>query len=169
MKKFIFTLMIALLLPLNHADARKKDVSDMTDLIMEYKNHEDFDCISVGGMLLSLAKGMMRSEARGDHDAMAALSLLNGIKHITIADYGDCAEAVRNSFRRDAEKILRSFEMLLDAKSDGSRMTIYGNTNPDSDIVKGLILYAPDDDAVICIDCKVSMDELGAVLSDISD
>lgn len=161
--------MIALMLPLNNADARKRNVSDMTDLIEQYKGHDDFDCISVGGMLLSIAKGMMRSEAKGDNDAMAALSLLNGIKHITIADYSDCAPGVKASFRNEAERLLRSFDMLMDAKSDGSRMTIYGNTGPDSDIVKGLILYAPEDDAVICIDCKVSMDELGAVLSGISD
>lgn len=167
MKKFIFTLMIALVLPIWNADARKKDVSEMTDLISQYRDNEEFECISVGGVLLSLVKGMVKSEAKGDEDALAVLSLMRGIKHITIADFSDCAPGVKESFRNDASKVLKSLELLIEAKDDDSRMSIYSGSSTDGKTINGLVLYAPDDDAVICIDCKISVDELGALMSQI--
>jgi len=166
MKKFIFAIMVALMLPLGNADARKRNVSDMTELIREYKGHEDFEYISVGNFLLSLAKGMAKSEARGDSDMIAGLSLLDGIKHITIADYSDCRQGVKAAFTADVRRILEDMDLIMEAKSDDSTMKIYGSMNASASVLNGLVLYTPQEETVICIDGKISIDDLGAIVAD---
>lgn len=164
MKKFILTMMIALVLPLWNADARKKDMSDLTALIKEYKSYDSFDCVSVGGVLLSLMRSMVRSEAAGDPDAMAALSLLKGINHITVADYDDCPSDIKASFVSRATAILGSFEMLMEAKDSESSIVIYGNMSHNAEILNDVIVYAPQDGALICIEGKISMSDLGTIM-----
>ena len=164
MKKFIFAIMVALMLPLGNADARKRDMSDLTSLIKEYKNYDSFDCVSVGGVLLSLMRSMVKSEAAGDPDAMAALSLLKGINHITVADFDGCPRDIKDSFVSRATVILESFDMLMEAKDSESSVVIYGTMNQNADVLNNVIVYAPQDCALICIEGKVPMKDLGAII-----
>lgn len=169
MKKFIFAVMIALTIPFSYAGASnsgagKKDMSDLSALIREYKSNDGFDCVSVGGVLLSLARTVAKAEVADDPDAMAALSLLKGVNHITVADYESCSKSVADSFSKKAKAILQDFEMLMEAKDGESSVVLYGTMSNDAKLLKNVIVFAPQDQALICIEGKISMDDLGTIM-----
>lgn len=163
MKKLMLAIMLALMLPLAPLQAKKTDMDRLAALVKEYRGEKDFDCVSLGGVALSLIRGVAKAEVSGDADAMAALNVLKGVNHLTIVDFESCTGSVRDSFAMKVKAVLSDSEVLMEAKDGESSMILYGDMDPDGKSVRNIVMFAPQDCALICIQGKFSVSDLGTI------
>lgn len=165
MKKLLMIAMVALMLPLMPAQARKFNYSQVSELIWEYKSNQDFNVVNVGGLGLSLMRAAVRSEGN-DEDARIALSFLKSVKHITVVEYDSCEQSLRDEFTAKLDAVLNGCDMLMDVHDEDSQMTVYGTMTKDGETLKNLVLYAPKDSAVICIEGNLNVKDLSYIVED---
>ena len=102
----------------------------------------------------------MRIAAIDDPDAKEALNLLKDIKGLTIFSYEDCSDSGKNRIVRHLDKVLKGSELILEAKDSSSSFSIYGLYNEGAGTVSDLVMFAPEDCALIFVAGSVSMDEI---------
>ena len=141
MKKIILVICAALLLtPGLQAGGKKLDVSALNALVSEYRVREDFDVMHLGFFSTTLLKRAARLGA-DDPDAKTAVSLIDGVRNLTVVDFSDSPASVRASFASRVQRILRSSEMLMEMKDGESCMRIYGLLDEMAGKLRDLVLF----------------------------
>ena len=133
-------------------------------LVNEYSSREDFEVLNVGRLGLGLVKAAIRHS--GDEDAMDLLRAMKDIRRIVITDYGDCESDVKAEFAARLGKLLDKDYLLIEAKDSGEMLQFFGVPSEDGASVTDLILNAPDDGTLICIQGTIPMDKVAEIISD---
>ena len=134
----------------------------MQTLINEYRHHEGFDGISVGPLGVALLKTVALADSDLDAEDRAVLRAFNKIKRVTILDFEDAEPDVKARFVQKAKQILSGMELILEAKDDGDKLSIYGVDKGDE--IRDCILWDPDG-TIICVRGSVTLDKLVAAVN----
>ena len=62
-------------------------------------------------------------------------------------------------------RLLDGVELLMSAKDDDESVYIYGYVSGDGTKVKDLVIFAPDEGALICLYGTIDMDNVGKLVS----
>lgn len=167
MRKFVIVLCIAAVtLPLSAFAGSKPKVDQLSNLIREYKSHEDFESLSIGRLGLMIMSGIAKGDTHGDGDTQAAISMMKGLKRITIAEYESCSQDVKKSFRQKAEKILNSLELLVSHESDGESQLVYADVDEEGKWVSDVVVYLPEDCSMILLSGKLKTEQLRSIFDE---
>ena len=106
--------------------------------------------------LINIANGMrsaasLSSGAEDDPELREALKLLDGVRRLVVVEYEGGAEHQRKMFNDRVESALEGCELLMSANDDGSSVHIYGTLDEKSGRVGDLVVFTPDDGALICV------------------
>lgn len=102
----------------------------------------NIEMVSIGGIAMKLGKSI----GGLDKD----LPVARGIKSMMVVSYEDCPRHIKDKFNARMSNELRGCELLMEAKDNGSKVSIYGTTTNDGERVNDIIMFVPDDGALIC-------------------
>ena len=157
MKKILITLLMILSLGTGAQAGRPRQNTQLRTLVASYRGTEGFEVADFGGAALSLMKAAARSAVDTEEDRQA-LEVFRGLKRFTVVDFSDAPEHVRESFLRKVNRILDHGEMLMEAKSDGETIRIFGGSTKDETLLKDITILAGD--ALICIRGTIRTDQI---------
>ena len=159
MKKILITLMM--LLSLGTVALAGEPNRQLRNLVSDYRGTQGFDVVDLGGVSLSLLKAAAKTAAKTPEDR-EALRLFNGLKRLTIVDFSEATPEVKDKFLRKVNRILRSGEMLLEAKDGGETVRIYGTSSADGSLLEDIAILA--EDALIFIRGSIRTDQIEALM-----
>ena len=159
MKKILITLVM--LLSLGTVALAGEPNRQLRNLVSDYRGTQGFDVVDVGGLGLSLLKAAARTAADSPEDR-EALRLFNGLKRLTIVDFSEAEPEVKDKFLRKVNRILRSGEMLLEAKDGGETVRIYGTSSDDGNLLEDVALLAGE--ALIFVRGSIRADQVAALM-----
>lgn len=159
MKKILITLMM--LLSLGTVALAGEPNRQLRNLVSDYRGTQGFDVVDLGGVSLSLLKAAAKTAAKTPEDR-EALRLFNGLKRLTIVDFSEAAPEVKDKFLRKVNRILRSGEMLLEAKDGGETVRIYGTSSDDGNLLEDVALLAGE--ALIFVRGSIRADQVAALM-----
>ena len=159
MKKLLLTLVM--LLSLGTAALAGQQDSQLRNLVSSYKGTEGFEIVDIGSIGLSLLKAAAKTAAETEEDR-EALKLFDGLKRLTIVDFSDATTELRDKFLRKVNRILKSGEMLMEAKDGGETVRIFGTSSDDGAFLEDVALLA--DDALIFVRGTIRMDQIEALM-----
>ena len=160
MKKILLTL--CMVLSLGTVALAGQQNNQLRNLVSSYKGTEGFDVVDLGGVSLGLLKAAARTAAETPEDR-AALKLFDGLKRLTVVDFSEAAPEVKDKFLRKVNRILRSGEMLLEAKDGGETVRIYGTSSNDGNLLEDVALLAGD--ALIFVRGSIRADQVAALIA----
>ena len=158
MKKILIVICMALSLTTAWAG---KQSGQLRSLVTSYKGIEGFEIVDMGGVALSLLRAAAKTQAETAEDR-AALELFNGLKRLTIVDFSEAEPEVKDKFLRKVNRILRSGEMLLEAKDGGETVRIYGTSSDDGNLLEDVALLAGE--ALIFVRGSIRADQVAALM-----
>ncbi|MBQ4022347.1 MAG: DUF4252 domain-containing protein [Bacteroidales bacterium] len=100
------------------------------------------EMVSIGGIAMKLGKSIS-----GLNREMPAV---RGISSMLVVSYEDCPVHIKDKFNAKMSNALRGCELLMEAKDNGEKMSIYGNTARDGERVNDIIMFVPQEGALIC-------------------
>lgn len=159
MKKLLITLTILLAGTLAWAG---NPAAKVQTLVNEFRHNEGFDGITLGPLGLSLVKTLALSDSDMDAEDREVLKAFTHIRRLSILDFEDARPDVKERFVSRVKKILESMELILEAKDDGSRLSIYGIDNGKE--IKDCILFDPSG-TLICVRGSVTVEKLMAAVN----
>ena len=160
MKKKLITLMM--LLSLGTVALAGEPNRQLRNLVSDYRGTQGFDVVDLGGVSLSLLKAAAKTAAKTPEDR-EALRLFNGLKRLTIVDFSEAEPEVKDKFLRKVNRILRSGEMLLEAKDGGETVRIYGTSSDDGNLLEDVALLAGE--ALIFVRGSIRADQVAALMT----
>ena len=167
MKRLVLIISILLYVPAFAAtQGNTVSKSGITSVINECRSIEGAELVRLGRVATAALKVTLRTAAIGDRDAREALSVMKGIKGITVLDFEDCSVADKARIARKLERTLSGSEMLMEANDGGDKMMIYGVVDEKSGTVGDFVLYSPSDCALVCLFGTISMDAVAKLASD---
>ena len=134
----------------------------LRNLVSDYRGTQGFDVVDIGTLGLSILKAAARTAAETPEDR-EALKLFNSLKRLTIVDFSDATPDVKDKFLRKVNRILRSGEMLLEAKDGGETVRIYGTSSDDGNLLEDVALLAGD--ALIFVRGAIRADQVAALIA----
>ena len=159
MKKILLTLcMVLCLLPAAWASDQS---GQLRTLVNEYRYEPGVEVVDLGGVALGLLKAAARTQVRNEDDKMA-MDVLRGIKRLTILDFSDAADNLKERFFRKAKRILSEDNLLLEARDGGDAVRIYGMSSDDGNLLEDVVILA--EDALITVKGKIRMDQIGELI-----
>ena len=159
MKKLLITLTILLAGTLAWAG---NPAAKVQTLVNEFRHNEGFDGITLGPLGLSLVKTLALSDSDMDAEDREVLKAFTHIRRLSILDFEDARPDVKERFVSRVKKILEGMELILEAKHDGSRLSIYGIDNGKE--IKDCILFDPSG-TLICVRGSVTVEKLMAAVN----
>lgn len=164
--KRIITILCILLLPLCGCSGKTVKKGQLASFISEYRQVEGVECVRLGTFATAAIKSAIRISASNDPDSRQALKIIGGVKRLTVFDYEDCSQAVKDKINWKLHRILRGSELLMEVKDGEDSMQMYGVIEDDGQTVRDFVLYTPESCALICIFGKVSMDAVAQIAKD---
>ena len=117
----------------------------------------NIEMVSIGGVALKLGK--MVSGLERD------IPIMRGIKNMIVVDYGDCPAPVKEKFNEKMSGELRGCELLMEAKDGNEKMSVYGTTSNDGAEISDIIMFVPQDGALICFFGTISANDLSDLVN----
>ena len=133
--------------------------------VSECRNYEGAEYLKLGRLATVALKGVVRVAGAGDSDVKEAISLMKGIKGLTVFSYDDCSDEDRMRIDARLSKALTGAEMLMEASDSGKKLRIYGTYDEKTDKVRDFVLFAPSESALIFVRGSVSMDTVARIAS----
>lgn len=115
------------------------------------------EMVSIGGMALKFGKMVSGLDRE--------LPVMRGVKSMIVVDYDDCPAAVKDKFNARMAGELRGCELLMEAKDGNEKMSIYGTSSDDGGKISDIIMFAPEDGALICFFGTISASDLAELVN----
>ena len=157
MKKILITLLMILSLGTGAQAGKPRQNTQLRTLVASYRGTEGFEVADFGGAALSLMKAAARSAVDTEEDRQA-LEVFKGLKRFTVVDFSDASEHAREAFLRKVNRILGHGDMLLEAKSDGETIRIFGGPTKDENILQDIAILTGD--VLVCIRGTIRTDQV---------
>lgn len=147
------------------AEARAEGIdSDRESLTLpgiKLVSENNLDIVSIGSLGISVIKLGTRMSGEDAEEMRMARSLFKGIKKLMIVSYDECPVELRERFNRKVARTLNGCELLIEAKDEGEKVSIYGTTSRDGSKISDIVLFAPDDGALMCFFGTIDAARLG--------
>ena len=118
------------------------------------------DIVSVSSFWMNKAM-KLAARSEGDDNLKEAASLMKSLKKLMVVSYDDCEEGLKGSFTKKISKALDGCELLMEARDDGESVSIYGVSSKDGKTVEDIVLFTPENHALICFFGSLDADRLG--------
>jgi hypothetical protein len=115
------------------------------------------EMVSIGGVALKFGKMVSGLDRE--------LPIMRGVTGMTVVDYSGCPDAVKDRFNARMESELRGCELLMEAKDGNEKMSCYGTTSNDGDRISDIIMFVPQDGALICFFGTISARDLSELVN----
>ena len=159
MKKILLTLsMVLCLVPTAWAGDR---TGQLRTLVNEFRDEPGFEIVDMGPLALGLIRAAARGEVKNDDDRKA-LQVFKDIKRLTVLDFSDAADNLKERFFRKARRILSDEDLLLEARDGGETVRIYGMSSDDGNLLQDVVILA--EDALITVKGKIRLDQIGELI-----
>lgn len=147
------------------ASSRKKQTypGGLTSLVREYSKKEGFDIVSVGSFGLGLVRMIAKASADSPEDK-ESLKILDGLNKVIVVEYAGADISIRKEFTEKVGIILDGAEKILEAKDDGETVNIYGTSADKGDSIDDIIIYVPEDCALVCLFGEISMERIADII-----
>lgn len=151
------------------AEARAEGIdSDRESLTLpgiKLVSENNLDIVSIGSLGISVIKLGTRMSGEDAEEMRMARSLFKGIKKLMIVSYDECPVELRERFNRKVARTLNGCELLVEAKDEGEKVSIYGTTSRDGSKISDIVLFAPEDGALMCFFGTIDAARLGELAS----
>lgn len=161
-------LILALLLPLAASAGRPvKRVSqtELSSIVTEFRQYEGVEVVRMGRLGTMLVKGLLRHVDEDDAEVREFRKAIRGIKGVTVLEYDDAPEEVRERLNRRIARAIRHGELLMEAKDGDTSVQIFGFVDESTGTVRDFVLHTPDSHALICLFGNLSMDAVGKLMA----
>ncbi len=157
MKKF-FAIIASMLLTVSAFAQNGKSI------YQKYSDEPGVDAVYVSPAMFKLIGNLPISYDEQDIDLASIVKSLSGFYLLSVEN-----GAVADKIGADVNKFVKSnkFELMMEAKSDGDKMTIY--TVTEGDYITSLVMVAaePDEITFICLDGKILSSDLDKMIASI--
>ena len=159
---------LSLLLPLmlfclviQGPDAAAAPRRRLVNIVNGFRGTEGFEVVKIGrlGLRLMQAAAQLSHEAAEDADFREALKLMRGIDRLVVAEYGDAQARERELFNGRVRSALKNSGLLMSVNTDGSSVMIYGEVDEGTGKVRDLVVFTPDECALVCIFGHISLED----------
>ncbi len=165
MKKFLVILMVAVITAGNMVDAgaqtTKAKSKDIIDLVHSYSAKEGVEVVSVGKFGINIAKMFAKKSAETKEEKKEIADFMEGLQQMIVVDFEDASDDVKSEFKSKIEAFLSKSEKIVEVKDSGEAMNIYGSSSDDGETIDDLIMYVPEDCALICLLGRISTKTIG--------
>ena len=161
MKRYIFVLlMLAVSVACN---AQPKASSMIISIVNEYESEPGCDVVYVGKLGLDVIKiiGKLSVDSKEDKDV---LSVFDGINKILVVDYEDMEDAKRQELNSKFANVLDETEKVIEVKDEEDTLMVYGTLGKDGESLEDVIVYIPEDCALICFWGRIDFDKLADLI-----
>ena len=161
MKRYIFVLLMLVLSVSGLAKTRTS--TSIISIINDFRSEPGCDVVSVGNLGLDLIKiiGKLSVDSKEDKDV---LSVFDGINKILVVDYEEMETAKRQELNSRFANVLDGMEKIIEVKDEEDTLLVYGTTGKDGDSLKDVIVYIPEDCALICFWGSVDFDKIADLI-----
>lgn len=157
MKKF-FAIIASMLLTVSAFAQNGKSI------YQKYSDEPGVDAVYVSPAMFKLIGNLPISYDEQDIDLASIVKSLSGFYLLSVEN-----GAVADKIGADVNKFVKSnkFELMMEAKSDGDKMTIY--TVTEGDYITSLVMVAsePDETTFICLDGMILSSDLDKMIASI--
>ncbi len=130
-------------------------------------SENNLDVVSIGSLGISAIKLGASLSGEDSEDLRTAASLFKGLRKLLIVSYDECPEDVRERFNRKVGRTLNGCEVLFEAKDGSEAVSVYGTVSKDGSKISDVVLFAPEDGALICFFGTISASKLGDLVDSI--
>jgi hypothetical protein len=161
MKRYIFVLLI--LAASFAANANTKINSSIVSIVNEYSSEPGCDVVSVGNLGVGLVKvlGKLSAESKEDKDV---LSVFDGINKILVVDYEEMEFSKRQILNSRLAGVLDTAEKIIEVKDEEDTLLVYGTSGKGGETLEDIIIYVPEDYALICFWGSIDFDRLADLI-----
>ncbi len=161
MKRIIAIFMLAVLAAgavpaLSAKDKKDVKTKDITTLVSSYKGKDGFTVLSIGKFAMSMVTKLTKVA-----DDPEAVKIMEGLDKMVIVEYCDADQAVKEEFTGKISQALKGAETIMSVKEGGESMNMYGTISDTGDAIDDLIIFVPEDCALICFFGKISAEVMG--------
>ena len=161
MKRIIFVL---LMLPVAIAgNAGTKTVDSLTSIVNEYSAEPGCEVVSVGKLGINIARFFVNlsAETKEDKDV---LSVFDGINKILVVDYEGMEFSKRQILNSRLAGVLDTAEKIIEVKDEEDTLLVYGTSGKGGETLEDIIIYVPEDYALICFIGSIDFDKLSDLI-----
>ena len=159
MKRIIFALiMLAVAITGN---AQPKTVDSVISVVDEYRSNPGFEVITVGKLGVEVTKviGKLAVDSKEEKDVLA---LFNGIDKLLVVEYEDAEPSKRQQFESSLNGVLATAEKIVEVKEEDNTLYMYGTSTEVT--IEDIIIYIPEDCALICFLGNIDFDKLADLI-----
>ncbi len=138
------------------AQTTKAKSKDIIDLVHSYSPKDGFEVVSVGKFGINIAKVFAKKSAETKEEKNEIMEFMDGLQQMVIVDFEDAADADKAEFKAKVSEWLKESEKIVEMKDKGESMNIYGSSSNDGETIDDLIMYVPEDCALICLLGRIS-------------
>lgn len=133
-------------------------------IYQKYSDEPGVDAVYISPAMFKLIGNLPISYDEQDIDLASIVKSLSGFYLLSVEKGGVSAKVAA-----DVDKLVKNnkFELMMEAKSDGDKMTIY--TVTEGDYITSLVMVAsePDETTFICLDGKILSSDLDKMIASI--
>lgn len=144
------------------AERGKSNTREVIDLVRSYNHNDGFEVISVGKLGIGLTR--MIAEANADEDEKAALDILRNINKVVVVSYDDAEKARQDAFNVRMGKVLEGAEKIMEVKSEGETVNIYGTSVNGGESIDDLLIFIPENCVLLCILGSISAERIADLI-----
>lgn len=157
MKKF-FAIIVSMLLTVSAFAQNGKSI------YQKYSDEPGVDAVYISPAMFKLIGNLPISYDEQNIDLASIVKSLSGFYLLSVENTGVSAKVAA-----DVDKLVKNnkFELMMEAKSDGEKMTIY--TVTEGEYITSLVMVAnePDETTFICLDGKILSSDLDKMIASI--
>lgn len=161
MKRIIFVL---LMLSVTIAgNAGTKTVDSLTSIVNEYSAEPGCEVVSVGKLGINIARFFVNlsAETKEDKDVVALFDKLN---KLLVVDYEGMEVSKRQQFNSKLTDLFAGVEKIIEVKDEEDVVNIYGTLGNGGETLEDVIIYLPEDYALICFIGSIDFDKLSDLI-----
>lgn len=134
--------------------------------VQKYKGTEGVEIVELGAVGTSFVKGLIRHgvASSGDANAKALVEMIKGVKALSVMDFDDCAESVRARINDDISGVLKADNLLMEVRDENDVLGVYATLSEDGGTLSDIVIYCPNDCALICLSGRVSTGALTSIM-----
>lgn len=148
------------------ASAKSMPRQRIINVVNGFRKTDGFEVVNIGrfGIFLMKSAAGLSADTDDDPELRESLKLLDGINRLLVVEYEDGTPRQRQLFNDRIASALRDCDLLMSARDEGSTMDIYGTVDESVGLVRDLVVFTPDDGALVCVFGKVSMDSVAKIM-----
>ncbi len=147
------------------AQTTKSKSKDIIDLVHSYSPKDGFEVVSVGKFGINIAKVFAKKAAETKEEKKEIMEFMDGLQQMVIVDFEDAASAQKDEFKSRIADFLKNSEKIVEMKDNGESMNIYGSSSNDGETIDDLIMYVPEDCALICLLGRISAKNIADMMA----